>query len=146
MANTPNGVPYPDGNDVPDAPFWLQQLAEYIDTSYGDTGWITPTISTGWSEFSTGYQVRVRRIGKTVWLRGALARAASGDFGSLLLLPPGFTSVQQLFLGTQTMSSQASYNLLLSTAGVLSISTSYAQGTLPASGGAWPITSQWVIE
>lgn len=74
MANTPNGVPYPTDGDIPDAPFWIQQLAEYIDLTVADTGWLPIELAEGW-EVKSGI-AQARRIGRIVYLGGLVGLVA----------------------------------------------------------------------
>lgn len=145
MATTPNGVPYPSGNSIPDAAYWLQQLAEYVDaTIAADTGWQPVEFATGWSEFSSSHRVRVRRVGKICHMKGAVARASGGLLTAVLQLPPGFGPGDgQEFIAAHVMSSGASYEIISTAGGAVSFP--YTQGSLPATGGAWPVTATWMV-
>ena len=48
MGTTPGGIPYPEGSDIPDVSYWLQQMAEALDTA------MRPQIQVGRVSMSLG--------------------------------------------------------------------------------------------
>jgi hypothetical protein len=74
-----------------------------------DTGWITPTFTNGWTNYSGAFnQAGYRRIGNQVFLRG-LVVGTTGAANPMFTLPVGFrpTSQNLLTAGNQVTTSSA---------------------------------------
>lgn len=85
MGNTTNGLPYPEGTDpLAQGAAAIKALATAVDPYVGDTGWSTIQAGT-----STTPTIKIRRIGKDVWvfIDGAinnLANAASVTYAGIV--------------------------------------------------------------
>lgn len=117
MPTTSRGYPYPDLSGAPNVPADIQALAVALNADLsilGDTGWITPTLGTGWSVAAVTPQYR--RLNGAVYFQG---RAAStGATSVAFAVPAGFCpSVNLVFLAEN---SGASMRCQMSSAGVMS--------------------------
>ena len=91
----PWGIPLFDDNTpfAPiQAPFNSQSAAlnDALNTIGADTGWVSVTLSSG---IDKGNGLGVRRIGKTVYMRGAAIRSAgnyAASYTQALVIPSGF--------------------------------------------------------
>lgn len=84
MPETTNGLPYPPGTGVlPDVPYWLQQLAEFLDplVVVEDATGQAPTSGQGWA----GGTVDVRRIGPMVTVDVSVTLGTASNAGAILL-------------------------------------------------------------
>lgn len=85
MATTPNGLPFPTGTDN-DVAYWLQQLAESLDSLNIDTGWLPLTPASG----VTAYAQRppmIRRIGDQVLCVGGFSGVATANNTAVTTIP-----------------------------------------------------------
>lgn len=146
MPSTPGGIEYPDGTDVPDVPFWLQKMAEAVDVVAGDTGWIDVEFQTGYQSW-TGEPVQVRRVGKTVQMRGLVrgtgTSAPNLPAGNTFMfsVPEGFAPASTIYTdvtGSSISTSQG--RLILSASGTASFST---RGT--ANSQYWACHLVWLV-
>lgn len=94
---TPGGLPFPDGNDrVVDGDNAIRALAEFLDPYVADTGWVDVPIAAGFAALSENEKPQVRRIGFTVWPKGAWGPtgvSANNEF-TVTTLPVGFRPAQ----------------------------------------------------
>lgn len=111
-----------------------------------DTGWVTLTsFSVGFTTTS-GYPVRIRRIGSTVRLKGSVTRlAGSGTLGDIFTVPTGFRPAVREWVGVSVASSGYYAPLNLQTNGVLGVPAGYGAGAF-AAGDALPLMCSWTID
>lgn len=129
-ANTSNKqISYPLADDkISDYPAIAMQSAETVDSALTalDPGpWTTLTLGPGWTAFAGGGRAPVaRRVGNTVYIRGAVTGASSASFAKFATLPVGMRPAAAQHLGAQIGSVAAvgarMFSLFVDTAGVLS--------------------------
>lgn len=115
------------------------------DGPFFDSGWQTVTYGTGWNQVNSTYAVRARRNGNRVNIRGALTRSSGGVLTSLFTLPDTMWPASNLFVGSHVMSAGGAYELLVQPDGVVAIPGGYTAGSLPATGGSWPVVCSFLL-
>lgn len=95
MATTPvGGYPYPVGSDSPDAPFWLQGLAQKIEARV-DAGWtayvpVLKRADTGANLASSGATGKYLKLGRLVIVKGQIVSTNAGiGVGVMVTMPTG---------------------------------------------------------
>lgn len=121
-----------------DAPTW-------ISSDMTDTGWVDVPRGAGWASVSL-YPTLARRVGKQIILRGAVAvgEGNTGSVGSLCLVPAGLRPGSATFIGT-TRSGLGSLvgELLIDSAGNVSLPPNYWSGALQGPGTVIPLHGTW---
>lgn len=134
------GESKPTAGDIPSSGNWLGRLIMTEDTGdlylctglpntweplTPDSGWVTPTLSNGWSAVG-GWSVQYRRRNGQVFFRG---RVTGGSTGVAFTLPVGYRPLTQaLFSGVDGGSATArAWIFINSTGGVQFVSGQQAQ-------------------
>ncbi|TDE91591.1 hypothetical protein EXU48_15715 [Occultella glacieicola] len=114
MPSTPAGLPYPSGNDQPNVPYDVQQLAEALDPMVNDTGWVPIDVYAGY-ETKSGTPA-VRRIGPVVYARGVIGPTAGTMAASQTVyigrVPVGFRVAESLWFAAGTTAGQPAATLV----------------------------------
>lgn len=115
----------------------------WISTATAEATTDIVTFGAGWSGLTGGHKPRLYTSGRMVHLVGAVNIGTNGVITNMLTIPAAFRPVDpsSTFVGSNVSSGGASYELLLSN-GVLSIPTSYLQGTITAN-HVLPVTASW---
>lgn len=92
MGNTANlALPYPENTDpLANMALAVKALAEAIDAGVGGSaGWTAVVFQNSWVNFGGTYQVaQYKKVGKRVYVRGAIKTGASGTVA--FTLPAGY--------------------------------------------------------
>ena len=134
-ANTTNKqITYPLAADkISDYPAIAKQSAETVDSALTalDPGpWTALTLGPGWTTATGGREPVARRIGNTVYIRGAVKGASPASFAKFATLPVNMRPGKDQHLGAQIGSVAAVgariFSLYVDTAGVLSCPTGWS--------------------
>lgn len=106
MGTTANlDLPYPDGGNPGNVPYYLQQLADAVDAALddqderldtveaaiADSGWIAPTLLNSWVNFGSTFDTAAyRKIGEVVYVRGLIKSGTTTSGTTIFTLPSGY--------------------------------------------------------
>lgn len=117
----------------------------WVSSDMTDTGWVSAPRGAGWAAVA-GYPTVVRRIGKVVYLRGAVAVGAggTGSVTSLCTAPAEFRPTEAAFLGA-LRSGLGSYvgELQVAPTGVVAVPVNYSVGGIDGS-TVIPLHGTWL--
>lgn len=109
-----------------------------------DTGWVAvPTLGQGWSALP-GAAPRVRRVGKQVFLEGALNLGGGAAWANLLTIPEGFRPKRNTYTGTLNSSQAGIFALgVVNTAGLVYGEANSGSASAPM---YLPLHMTWFVE
>ena len=133
----------------------LISLSDSITNYCTDTGWVTLTPATGFATYDSTTTPKVRKIGKTVQIRGVIKNTATITIDtnnkSIFTLPEQYRPSQELIFTCQG-SQMAIFTLTINSGGSVTVSryrftnsTSSSYPSLPA--GQWlPFSATYFVE
>ena len=120
-----------------------------------DTGWVTLTLASGFATYDSTTNPKVRKIGKTVQIRGAVKNTATitidTDNKSIFTLPEQYRPSQDLVFTCQG-SQMAIFTLTINSSGSVTVSryrfTNSSSSTYPSlPAGQWlPFSATYFVE
>jgi hypothetical protein len=149
-ATTTYALPYPENSSAADVPYDVKQLADAVDArlvAMGlDSGWVDVTIAPGFVAQAGAEKPQVRKIGKTVYMRGGWQGGAGSGItaagGSYYIgtVPAGFRPPAPVVAPCGSSSAAAIAGLHVQTDGQVQIRTAATIGAYyKADGRTWTI-------
>jgi len=86
---TNNGWPVPEGDDPPDVPYWMGQLADAQDATFDVIPWTNLPIVGTFTPMAGLELPQYRRDGKVVTLRGGVLNTTMAASGSYFIVAAG---------------------------------------------------------
>lgn len=137
-------IPYPDQSSAVDVAADLAALAGGVETALGtDTGWVTLTVSAGFSAVA-GYTPQIRRRGAQVWVRGMVRYDSGNAYAPCLSIPAGYRPGATTLLGVTAASDSKLPQMVVDTAGAYGVSQYYS-GSYPGLGANIPVIGSWLV-
>lgn len=126
----------------------LADIIGYLGQQVNDTGWINCSLGNGISAYSVADIPQVRKIGKSVHLRGVVKNSTSWtQHDSIITIPSGFRPAVREF-AIQTMYGTFRYKLTINTNGVCEAShiTNNTYGIYQIPTGQWlAFSHSWLV-
>lgn len=117
------------GGDLQTVEAMIQALDAKVAALEADSGWVYPSLKTGFSSVS-GSSFSIRKIGKIVYVRGAVTSA--GGTTSVTTLPVGYRPANKTMIPTVSYGANVAANLItLNTNGSLTIKNGLNGTSLP---------------
>ena len=122
----------------------------WVDNDISDSGWVTlSTLGSGWAA-TTNHTPRIRRVGKQVFLFGAVTRSGtSGALADLATIPSGYRmagSYTLVFVGASITSGGQGVELYMNVSDhKIQIASGYTTATL-GSGVVVPLAGSWFVD